>query len=34
MEWDAVNGVWKGNAAASKLEVENIPDPLYIFGYG
>lgn len=32
MEWDEANGVWKGNAAASKLE--SIPNPLYIFGYG
>jgi hypothetical protein len=32
MEWDAENGVWKGNKAWGSEEV--IPDPLWIFGYG
>ena len=31
MEWDADLGVWKGERAASYSE---IPNPLYIFGYG
>ena len=29
--WDPVNGVWVGNKAADSVEV---PDPLYVFGYG
>ena len=29
--WDPVNGVWVGNKAAGSVEV---PDPLYVFGYG
>jgi glutathione-specific gamma-glutamylcyclotransferase len=31
MEWDADLGVWKGSKASSYSE---IPNPLYIFGYG
>ena len=29
MEWDAENGVWKGDLAPV---MDEVPDPLYIFG--
>jgi glutathione-specific gamma-glutamylcyclotransferase len=32
-EWDAALGVWKGSKAATSLSSE-LPNPLYIFGYG
>jgi glutathione-specific gamma-glutamylcyclotransferase len=31
--WDAALGVWKGSKAATSLSSE-LPNPLYIFGYG
>eukprot|EP00981_Chlorochromonas_danica_P015955 scaffold14945_cov179-Ochromonas_danica.AAC.1 len=33
-DWDATLGVWVGEKAPSLLRLEDIPDPLYIFGYG
>jgi cation transport protein ChaC len=32
-EWDAENGVWVGERAIGVSE-EDLPDPLYVFGYG
>lgn len=32
-EWDAENGVWVGERAIGVPE-EELPDPLYVFGYG
>lgn len=33
-DWDATLGVWVGEKAPSLLRLEDIPDPLYVFGYG
>ena len=32
-EWDAENGVWVGERAVGVSD-EELPDPLYVFGYG
>lgn len=32
MSWDADNGVWVGDKAMAS--VEDLPSPLYLFGYG
>lgn len=32
-EWDAENGVWKGERAVDSADFQ-IPEPLWVFGYG
>jgi cation transport regulator ChaC len=33
MSWDAENGVWVGDKATG-ASAEELPRPLYLFGYG